>query len=277
MLEHLDSIQWDQIECASESGAEIPELLQQLDTAASRDEFQKTYAKLLNIVNHQGSIYEATSLATKFLIQLLVSSNDPFRVSVHFVMLGEFLRVTQYHPPTYASQFPVPQSVIHERPGLALYDSVSEGVDHYLKLLFDDDVGVQTCSAYVLSFLIDHHIRVLPALVRCIEQAHDPWLQACGVSSYANVASRSAGLNSKPHVEQMQTWVQQGSSLHMRFAAALGYLSLFAGANNPTPDDVIDTLAQGLMTNLWESTSADSAKTHTGYILHELTPFDIAI
>ena len=284
MIEDLDSVQWDQITHAYGSAVDVPDLLRALDMADTLEEFERVYYELWNLINHQGTIYQATSYATRFIIQLLTKTSEARRQAYHLTMLAEFLGHTQSYSSSHNTRFPIPQSIIRSRFSLELYDVISTGIDHYLNLLSDDDVGVQTVTIYVFSFLGDQHERILPALVDCIEQTQDPWLQAAAVWSYARLVYYSAGYQTEPYLKQLLTWIEQGSSFHMRYTAALAHLNLSSAppesmveAKRTTPNPVIDLVAQGLMTNVWETTDKkDTAHDVIHYIYAESTPFDNA-
>lgn len=285
MLENLDSVDWSNIDGAYGSATNVPALFRAVDGAQSIAEFEKAYGELFNVVNHQGTIYEATAPASRFIIQMLETTNDTNRRNYHLSILTEMLRNSQYHPPVWGDYLREPQPITHYRFELSVYYAIAEKAEIFVHLLSNEHMDNRAGSAYVLSFLVDRHEQSLPALVECIEDTTDPWLEAICVWSYAKLAYYGVRYPTDPYVKQLREWVEQTeNTFHMRYAAALGHLRLSSAypasmveAERTTPEVILDIVAQGLQTDIWEETPADTAKNPLHYIYAEATPFDSAM
>src|SRR5579864_9279067 len=66
----LNSIDWTMLTHAYGSAADIPKLLHATITD-DFDQFGEAYGELINTINHQGTVYQATSYTVPFLINLI--------------------------------------------------------------------------------------------------------------------------------------------------------------------------------------------------------------
>src|SRR3712207_3659391 len=70
MLEGLDRVPWERLEAAYGPATRVPTYLRRL-TSRSRRVRDRAMDDLLNEINHQTSVYEATPYAIPFLVELL--------------------------------------------------------------------------------------------------------------------------------------------------------------------------------------------------------------
>lgn len=282
MLENLDSVDWDNLGSPYGSDVDVPELLRSLEIAPTTDDFIDIYSQLINTIAHQNTIYPITSHATHFIIQIMKSTTNSVRIGNHLAVLSELLRDTQYYTNSVAITASMPIAPSMFRNQLQLYDVIASNIDYYLELLDSEDTEIQTCVTYVLSFLVDHHSRLIPALEECIEQTNDQWLQASAIWAYAKLTQYSSE-NAKIYVEKLFKWIKTGSTFHMKYASALAHLMLYRAV--PTsisnekisiPDIVINTVVEGLESNMWTNMNKNTGK-YLHYIYAEATPFDEVI
>jgi hypothetical protein len=95
-MDALDQILWKDLTHAYGSAADVPHLLRWLRTASSdlKGEGHPLWHLFGNIW-HQGTVYEATSYAVPFLIELAVDRHTPDRVGV-LSLLAEIANGTSY-------------------------------------------------------------------------------------------------------------------------------------------------------------------------------------
>ena len=82
-MDRLDSIPWKDLKHAYGSAEDVPDLLRSLRAASpdnAYDEGSPLWCLFGNIW-HQGTIYEATSYAVPFLLELAVTSHPSFPLS----------------------------------------------------------------------------------------------------------------------------------------------------------------------------------------------------
>src|SRR5690606_8327274 len=111
----------------------------------------------------------------------------------------------------------------------------------------------------------------------------DPWLQASAIWAYAKLARYTSGNAAETHIPKLFKWVKTGSTFHMKYASALAYLMLhravpasMSNKTTSTPDIVINTVVEGIETNMWKNMNKNTGK-YLHYIYAEATPFDEAI
>jgi hypothetical protein len=87
VLDGLDSIPWSRLTHAYGAADDVPDLIRALRTAdpEARGEESPLWHLFGNIW-HQGTVYEATSYAVPFLIELAASADTPNRVGILFLL-----------------------------------------------------------------------------------------------------------------------------------------------------------------------------------------------
>lgn len=147
MLEGLDQIEWDKLTHAYGSAEDVPELIRDL---ASPDIKTRSHglSQLHRNIYHQGQIYEATSYAVPFLIELIQSpdAQDKHKILSYLAGLSEgysptFTRLPYMReffgedPTTEAVRSQLMEKLDHVT---ATYNAVYQGIDIYFNLLADE-------------------------------------------------------------------------------------------------------------------------------------------
>jgi hypothetical protein len=85
MLDDLDRIDWSQLSHAYGAATDVPELIHRLMDGSS--EVRETaLADLFSTIWHQGTVYDATSYAVPFLIELVTDTTLPDRSHVLYLL-----------------------------------------------------------------------------------------------------------------------------------------------------------------------------------------------
>lgn len=96
-MEDLDSIPWKQLTHAYGSAEDVPEQLRALKTASPdiRGDESPLW-ELFGNIYHQGTVYEATSYAVPFLLELAADRETPDRIGI-LELLASIADGTSYH------------------------------------------------------------------------------------------------------------------------------------------------------------------------------------
>ena len=160
-MEKLDQVPWKQLKHAYGLAEDVPELLRALRTAPSdapNDERSPLWHLFGNIW-HQGTVYEATSYAVPFLLDLAADAQTPDRIGI-LGLLGEVATGTG----DYAAK---------------AHEAVAAGFDILLKVVKDtSDVGL--AAAHVLAQLPERGAETGP-LLRSLLDAETRHLQRAGL------------------------------------------------------------------------------------------------
>jgi hypothetical protein len=94
MLDGLDRVEWSGLRHAFGTAEDVPHLIRAL-TSPLPNERQAAFRELCGNIWHQGTVYEATSYAVPFLIELVASNETPDR---HYILsyLGQLADGSSY-------------------------------------------------------------------------------------------------------------------------------------------------------------------------------------
>ena len=82
-MDELDTIPWKKLTHAYGSADDVPELLRELKTMSPKSQGEDSPLwQLFGNIWHQGTVYEATSYAVPFLIELAANQNTPARIGI---------------------------------------------------------------------------------------------------------------------------------------------------------------------------------------------------
>lgn len=85
MLEGLDQIPWSELETGPGTAQRIPELIRQITSPTTRGMAERL---LLDYLNHQGTIYEASAYVVPFLFELLNDPTVPQKKRLLYILSG---------------------------------------------------------------------------------------------------------------------------------------------------------------------------------------------
>src|SRR5436190_7158853 len=185
MLEGLNKVDWSSLQHAYGTAEDVPTLIRAL-ISPSPDERRAAITKLYSNLWHQGTVYEATSHAVPFLIELAVSDKTP---DSHEVLsyLGELAGGTSYAD-VHRGIMRLSQeelSVLLERE-LSWVDqtrrAVKSGEASYLAILHANEHLMSCAAAYVLSRFPEEGEKYWTPLRARYEAAHHDESVRCGIA-----------------------------------------------------------------------------------------------
>jgi HEAT repeats len=157
-LDGLDRVDWASLQHAYGSATDVPGMLREL---ASEGEASHAFDQLFGSLNHQGSVYSATSAAIPFLIQIL---EDGRRSElVHF--LGS----------------------VAEAGESSIGVELSKGVGALARLLASEDPAERESAARALGAVTGHKGEAIEALRKAIEEERDQNTRAAMTESLATL------------------------------------------------------------------------------------------
>lgn len=160
MLERLDEIPWASLHHAYGPAGDVPGALRSLvhsDEASRREAIDLLYSSIW----HQGTIYEATSHAVPFLVELVLARECADRAAVAW-LIGDIALGTGYwtvHDPTRTAD--VARELEHER---AAQLAIRNRLPALIALLDDPDEELRLAAAFVVTCFPDARDVVVPRL-----------------------------------------------------------------------------------------------------------------
>ncbi len=94
-LENLDSVDWAGLKHAYGSAADVPALIHAL-ASSDKAEREAAYEELHGNIWHQGTVYEASSYAVPFLLEMLAEDQTEDKPSL-LLLLASLATGTSYH------------------------------------------------------------------------------------------------------------------------------------------------------------------------------------
>lgn len=241
MLEGLDTIQWGQLNHAYGSADDVPDLIRALahDDDDIRD---KTLYALYGNIWHQGTVYEATSYAVPFLIELLSIDHVTRKYDI-LILLAHLADGTSYLDiqgddllsdayDTAAIQKQIAEEVQHVQ---RTHQAVCDGMDDYFDVLLDETEELHTRMAvtYLLSCLTEHHALIVPRLKRQLPDEPDSLMRASLVLALRYLQQGQAD------TYYLEPYLAPDEDLIVRVCAGMAIASM---ATQDTPMRVIDLL-----------------------------------
>jgi hypothetical protein len=250
MLENLNTVDWQNLHHAYGEASDVPDLIRAL---ASRDEETRQgviYALYGNIW-HQGTVYEATSYAVPFLLELLASDDvqgkeELLQFLVHLANGHSYKAVHQafearmrgekaVHNPHYQAEMQVELYWVKQA-----HDAVAEGVKIYFTLLEHPDPGVRMCVPYTLASLAECAPEILPIVNAHLEIEHDPQVRASLLLCMGLLAVDRSQEYDQYFCDMVNAEQEQDL---VRLAAAMALVRL---SKESTPAEVIQRLVEAI-------------------------------
>ena len=250
MLENLDKIEWQSLNHAYGEASDVPGLIRAL---ASRDKEvrEATIYELYGNIYHQGTVYEATSYAVPFLLELLesdeVQGKDDVLVllfhlarghsykEVHQAIQARFMGEEAVNSPEYQAEMQVELYWVKRA-----HDAVAEGMRVYFKLLGHPEPEIRLAVPYTLSCLPEHAGEILPVVAAHLEveahtQVRASLLLCMGVLAADHSQAYSQTFRNRATME--------GEDALVKLAAAM---ALVASARENTPPEVLRGLVEAI-------------------------------
>ena len=243
MLEGLNKVDWGSLQHAYGTAEDVPALIRMLispSPADRRDAFGSLYGNLW----HQGTVYQATSRAVPFLIELAASESTPDRHEI-LSYLGALAGGTSYAD-VHRGIMRLSQeelSVLLERE-LRWVDqtrrAVKSGEALYLATLRTNDHPMCCAAAYVLSRFPEEGEYWTPLRAR-YEAAHNDEPVRCGIA----ILTKEFSARRTADTQWLAAMFEQESLPSVRVALAV---SLALSDQRPR-DDALQVLTANLLTD----------------------------
>jgi len=186
MLDRLDEIPWETLHHAYGSAGDVPELLRAL--AGTDAQQEEALYELFGNIWHQGTVYEASSYAVPFLIELAAEPSLTRRYEI-LGLVGALANGNSYlavhgRPGTKTGEFLRQDSNFENRLEREQQDvrrtrlAVFENSDVVCRLFEDASPMVRAGAAYVVSRFPEHVLRFGPFLRQAAKSESDPLAQA---------------------------------------------------------------------------------------------------
>lgn len=181
MLDGLDIIPWSQLQHAYGAAEDVPDLLRAL--AGSEQESEDALGELFATIWHQGTVYEASSYAVPFLVELAVSPEVARRGDI-LSLIGSLAEGTSYldvhaRPDLAFSGFlrdepDFEQNLTEELADVArARAAVAESLDVICRLLTDDAPLIRAAAAWVLTRFPERCSEFGPSIrLACANESH---------------------------------------------------------------------------------------------------------
>lgn len=203
ILTGLDTVDWENLRHAYGSAHDVPQLLYEL-TSPDSDVRDNAWGELYGNLWHQGTIYEATSYAVPFLLQLLQAPSVSQKELI-LVYLGDLASAS---------------SNGQNNEYLALTRAaVDQGYALYLDFITDEHPLVRAAAAYVLGFFPAHQ-EVVDKLITHFTLEKDALVCVAIVLTLGHFTEASHLL------DWLLTHIRSGESTPIRVAAALSLAQL---------------------------------------------------
>jgi hypothetical protein len=220
MLEGMDAVDWSGLRHAYGAAEDVPALIRAL-ISPSADERRAALTELYGNLWHQGTIYEATSHAVPFLIELAGSDKTPARHEI-LSYLGTLAGGSSFAD-VHKNSMRLSEEELSARLERELNwvqqtrRAVKSGEALYLATLRNREHPICCAAAYVLSRFPEEGERYWTSLRVRYEAAHDDALVRCGIAILTKEFSATGGADS-PWLAAM---LEQESLLAVRIPLAV--------------------------------------------------------
>lgn len=170
MLDRLAEIPWKRLRHAFGPAEDVPELLRALETAAAELKGEQSPLwHLCGNIWHQGTVYEATSHAVPFLIELAACPRVPSRLGIldllAAIATGRSFREVHgnlSNEPDFAERKATELEWVEQA-----HAAVARGVTAFLAMT-EEETDVRLAAAHVLALLPEHRNVVSKRLCRMV-------------------------------------------------------------------------------------------------------------
>jgi len=253
LLAGLEDIDWHGLQHAYGPANDVPDLLRLLlsdDETVRDDAWQELYGNLW----HQGDVYQATSYAVPFIIQLLNSEAAPDKLG----LLAFLQAIATGNPwlserhiwmePVLARQGRDFQAEI-EQAGLyarQAREAVGKGLSTYLACLHHPDPDVREIASALLCAFPEQAAHILPAFVAQVESEPEASVKARLLRNLGIYLAKALTTDERTsYVEWLERLVRSQESRIVRFAAAIALAQV---AGDETAAEAIEILEQVVAT-----------------------------
>lgn len=158
MLDRLAEIPWKRLMHAFGSAEDVPDLLRSLKTAAAESKNEQSPLwHLYGNIWHQGTVYEATSYAVPFLIELAACPQVPSRLGI-LGLLAAIATGTSFRE-VHGNLTNEPDFAERKATELEWVDqahaAVARGVTAFLAMT-EEETDIRLAAAHVLALLPEH-------------------------------------------------------------------------------------------------------------------------
>ena len=237
MLDRLNDIPWPSLTHAYGPASDVPDLIQQVAQGSDKDR-QAAWYELYGNILHQGTVYEATSFAVPFFIELARDSSrtDYDEVLSYLAALAQGTSYRQVHEDVVGSL--EGQSRDEHQTQLArelgwvekTKLAVRDGIEVYRALLAHSSPAARAAAANLISCLPSEDARVQAWLVERLESETDETVRAALILALSVLSARAGVLHAK-----VRDAFAASEPFSIRTLAALGHVWT---ERSGTPKDV---------------------------------------
>jgi len=246
MLEGLFDINWDQLNHAYGKAKDVPWLLSALtsyDTAVRDFAIHELYGNIW----HQGTVYEATAPAVRFLILILSDHRTKGKAEILRLLAScadgnssvsrsdeWYVGYCQKNGLDYEAELAKAEVAVSQA-----HEAVRTGIEFYVSLLASRDPEIRIASAEVLEKLWQDTVRIFPALFSALQNERDNLTKVWLIQIIVGFVLRVEERDSDKRIQEIQSAVCRKllsfidksippleKSRIIRYAALVGYSRL---------------------------------------------------
>ncbi len=241
MGDNFDAIHWEELHDAEGKATTLPELIFAL-RSTNFSVANEAYDNLVDRIFYQEVIYQATSYAIPYLIDILLSSitleKTKFAILILLTNISEIALLDlkrQTNSPVEDTSTPKSK---HDY-GMKCYHALQKGVSTYIFLLASDNAGLRGHSALLLGNLHTEEMRIARILVESINIEKDQSVQLQMIDSLSRIIQKMGDVS----IEEKRTFVSFIYSLYYGKSInstrlLLAFFTVQADPSVPFPDTI---------------------------------------
>jgi len=241
-LETLDTIDWHALQGAYGPADKVPILLRKLATETDKARHNALRYDLVNVINHQTTIYEVTAPTVPFLVELLQDEAVPYRHEMLY-MLGGFYS-SYFESDQYKSQGNQDNIIESSWTRFQRESSiaVSSYLPLYLQLLNSLDAGIRLNDVHLLTYFRHYSVQILPQFLALLKTETESAIRVAlvkGLWALTTPAQTYASL-----FESLFHDPNEAETVCWESACIITELSKITG--QPLPDDIVELFVEAI-------------------------------
>ena len=241
-LETLDTIDWHALQGAYGPADKVPILLRKLATVTDKARRSELWDDLVNVINHQTTIYEATAPTVPFLVELLQDEAVPNRHEM-LDMLGGFYS-SYFESDQYKSQGDQDNIIESSWTRFQRESSiaVSSYLPLYLQLLNSLDAGIRLNDVHLLTYFRHYSVQIIPQFLALLKTETESAIRTALVESLW--ALTKPAQTYAPLFESLFHDPNEAETVRWEAACIITELSKITG--QPLPDDIVELFVEAI-------------------------------
>jgi hypothetical protein len=240
MLEGLSLVDWKGLQCAFGTGEQLPPLIRQL-TSDDQEAALEALNEIGELINHQGSAYEASAPTIPFLIELLTVKSVQMKGGILYLLQG-FTPSTYWIVENISSWFDPERSAAQ---------AVLAGLPVYIELLNHPETYVRVSAFELLCrpslYPADKIPQITAALNRCFESETEPDPKLTMTVLFGEYLAAYKQILSREQVHEFgqmfETLWRSETNKDISYAASVSLAQIM---EEEAPDDIVEGLVEAL-------------------------------